>query len=456
MKSAYPLVVIVGRTNVGKSTLFNRLSQERVAIVDSSPGVTRDFLENFVTIGTKTVRIVDTGGLEIFVSSGDAIQKEIETKAWSLLKEAHLVLFVVDGRSPLTQIEWELSSRLRKENLPTVLVVNKREGMIQESLPEEFLRLGIEKMVQISAHHGDGVGTLKKLIEHELQHYEAEKSNPAHNAIHIAIVGKPNVGKSTLFNTILGDERAIVSDVPGTTRDALRSIVDTEYGKYAFLDTAGLTRRSRTEEGVEFYAYLRAKESIEKSQVCIFVLDPFQGITRQDQKIAQEIAEKKKCCLVLLNKIDLLPENSPAILKKLLQEVRLELNFLGYAVFLAGSAKENKLRYRILSTIAGIFTRYHQVVHPDMLNQKIRQKVNMHFQRVFSDAAPFIYRITQERIAPPVFMAYTDYRGYKDIRRREYHARVLEKVLRGEMDWEGVPIEIGFERAKSRSVKNLS
>lgn len=455
MKNVYPLIVIIGRTNVGKSTLFNYLSQERVAIVDSSPGVTRDFLENFITVGTKTVRIVDTGGLEIFVTSGDAIQKEIEAKAWSLLREAHLVLFVVDGRAPLTQIEWELSSRLRKENLSTVLVVNKREGMTRELLPEEFLRLGIKKTVQISAHHGDGIAVLKKLIEHELQHHETEKKSPLQNAVHVAIVGKPNVGKSTLFNTLLGDERAIVSDTPGTTRDALRSIVDTEYGRYAFLDTAGLTRHSKTEEGVEFYAYLRAKESIEKSQICILVLDLSQGVTRQDQNIAREIAEKEKGCLVLLNKIDLLPENSPATLRKLLQGVRLELNFLGYAVFLAGSAKEKELRCRLLSTVAGTFTRYHQVVHPDVLNQRIRQKVNMHFQRVFSSAAPFIYRIAQEGIAPPVFMAYTDYRSYRDVRRREYHARVLEKVLREEMDWEGVPIKIEFARIKSRSAKNL-
>ncbi|MEN3185557.1 MAG: ribosome biogenesis GTPase Der [Atribacterota bacterium] len=455
MKNVYPLIVIIGRTNVGKSTLFNHLSQERVAIVDPSPGVTRDFLENFITIGTKTVRIVDTGGLEVFVSPRDTMQKKIEVKAWSLLKEAHLVLFVVDGRAPLTQIEWELSSRLRKESRSIVLVVNKREGMTQESLPEEFLRLGIEKVVQISAYHGDGIMVLKKLIEYELQRYETEKKNPLQNAIHIAIVGKPNVGKSTLFNTLLGMERAIVGDVPGTTRDALRAIIDTEYGRYAFLDTAGLTHRSKTEEGIEFYAYLRTKESIEKSQVCILVLDLFQGITRQDQRIAQEIAEKKKCCLVLLNKTDLLPKDLPITSKKLLQAARQELNFLGYAIFLAGSAKEKGLRHQMLSIIAGTLTRYHQVVHPNMLNQRVRQRVNMHFQKVFSDTAPFIDRIVQESIAPPVFVVYSHDKSCGNVRRREYYTRVLEKVLREEVDWEGVPIGVEFVRPKPRITKHL-
>ncbi len=452
MSKDYPLVVITGRTNVGKSTLFNRLSRARIAIVDPSPGVTRDFLENFVTIGGKTVRLVDTGGLEIFVHPENEIQREIETRAWSLLQQAHLVLFVVDGRNPLTQIEWELSGKLRKMNLPTLLVVNKREGMTQELLPEEFLRLGIEKILAISARHGDGIAMLKRAIAQELENHGTEKTNPAQNAISVAIVGKPNAGKSTLYNTLLGDQRAIVSDVPGTTRDTLLSIVDTEYGKYAFLDTAGLTHRSKTDQGVTFYARLRTQESIDKAQMCILVLDPFQGITRQDRRIAQEISQKRKCCLVFLNKMDLLPENPRLTPENLLHSVRLELNFLGYALFLAGSARETSSRQRILPALAGIFTRYHQVTSTEALNGKIRTRGNMHLKKVFSDVTSPIHHITQEGVAPPAFMAYTT---CVDAKRRAYYARVLEKILREEMDWEGVPIEVQIERTRPGSAQNL-
>jgi|YNPMSStandDraft_2_1061718.scaffolds.fasta_scaffold01444_10 GTP-binding protein len=452
MTGDYPLVVIVGRTNVGKSTLFNCLSGERVAIVDSTPGVTRDFLENFVTVGGKTIRLVDTGGLEIFVAPDNEIQREIETRSWTLLEQAHLVLFVVDGRSPLTQIEWELGAKLRRANLPTLLVVNKREGMTRELLPEEFLHLGIEKVVQISAQHGDGIAALKRVIAQELEDRGTRNSNPAQDAIHVAIVGKPNVGKSTLYNTLLQKDRAIVSDIPGTTRDALLSVMHTEYGKYAFLDTAGLARRNKTERGVGFYAHLRTKESIDKAQICILVIDPFQGITRQDQRIAQEIYEQKKCCLVFLNKMDLLPEGKRLTPENLKKSAQLDLNFLGYAVFLAGSAREKRVRQKLLATIAGIYTRYHQVIHPQILNGKIRPRVNTQLQKVFSGTIPLIHHITQKGVAPPAFIAYTT---CIETRRKTYYARVLEKVLREEMDWEGVPIEIQIGRIKPGSAQNL-
>lgn len=444
VERTYPLVVITGRTNVGKSTLFNRLSQARIAIVDPSPGVTRDFLENFVTIGKTTVRLVDTGGLEIFFSADNDIQRAIESRVWSMLQKAHLVLFVVDGRNPLTQIEWELMVRLRRANLSVLLVVNKREGMTSDPLPEEFLRLGFDNIVQISAQHGDGMAMLRKRIEQELQDHVTGKVDPAQHAIQVAIVGKPNVGKSTLYNTILGEERAIVSHIPGTTRDALLTVLRSEYGKYALLDTAGLTRGSKTEKGVNFYAFLRTTESIEKAQICILVLDPFQGITRQDQRIAQEIWERKKCCLVFLNKMDLLPRNTRITPEKLLVSVRTELNFLNYAVFLAGSAQEATLRGRILPILAGIFTRYHQVINRDLLNGAFRDMLNRRLEGIFSERTPLVRRIAQESVAPPVLLAYTH---HIDEKKTVYYARVLEKILREEMNWEGVPIEIRVERA---------
>ncbi|MGQ9473621.1 MAG: ribosome biogenesis GTPase Der [Candidatus Caldatribacteriaceae bacterium] len=452
MNQKYPLVVITGRTNVGKSTLFNRLVEERVAIVDSVPGVTRDFLEKFVTIGRKTLRLIDTGGLEIFISPHNEIQRKMENKVWNLLENAQLVLLVVDGKKALTQIEWELSSRLRKFGLPVILVVNKREGMTNALLPAEFLQLGIEKVVQISAQHGDGIGTLKKMIQQMLPCEEVEKRDLVQNAIPVAIVGKPNVGKSSLYNAILGDERAIVSEIPGTTRDALFSFVETQYGKYVLFDTAGLTRRGKGEEGIPFYAHLRTMESIEKALICVLVLDPFQGITRQDQRIAQEIYQKQKCCLVFLNKMDLLKDNQRVNIGELVKNARIKLNFLAYAVFLAGSAFEEKTHHWLLSTMREVFARYHQMANSDTLNGKICLKLDRYLHGLLPGSHSSVERVVQEGVAPPRFVAYTRER---DKNKRAYYALILEKVLRKEMNWEGVPLEIRVEQDHSGRTRRL-
>lgn len=451
MSQKYPLVVIVGRTNVGKSTLFNRLIEEKVAIVDSMPGVTRDFLENFVNIGGKTIRLIDTGGLEIFISPYNEIQREIENKVWTLLENAQLVLLVVDGKKVLTWIEWELSSKLRKLGLPIILVVNKREGMTNKLLPVEFLQLGIEEVVQISAQHGDGIGTLKRMIQQMLS-YGEEGRDPVQDAIPVAIVGKPNVGKSSLYNTILGSGRAIVSETPGTTRDALLSFMETQYGKYVLFDTAGLTRRGKGEKGIPFYTHLRTIESIEKALICVLVLDPFQGITRQDQRIAQEIYQKRKCCLVFLNKMDLLKDNWRVTVGEFVKNARIELNFLAYAVFMVGSAFEEKTRYQVLSATRGIFARYHQMISSSALNGKIRLKLGRYLNGLLSGPSSWVEHIVQEGVAPPRFVAYTSER---DKKKRAYHARVLEKILRKEMNWEGVPLEIRIEQGLSKRTRHL-
>ncbi len=439
METHLPLVVIAGRTNVGKSTLFNHFSQKRIAIVDATPGVTRDFLENMVRIGKRTIRLVDTGGLEMTPSFLNPLQKTVEERVWQLMKEANLVLFVIDGRSFLTQIEWEVTQRLRKENSSVCLVVNKREGMTQEALPQEFFALGIPNIFQVSAKHGDGMSSLKQFIEQSLEGHPLSHEL-SRETISVTIVGKPNVGKSTLYNTLLRKERAIVSDIPGTTRDAIRSVITTPYGRYTVCDTAGLIHRQAIKERVNFYASLRTQESLLQAEICILLLDPLQGITRQDQRIAREIVTLKKCCLIFINKFDLVATRTPQIeAHSLTRYARQELNFLSYASFLVGSAQEAKIREDILVTLAGIFTRYHQRMGNDFLDKVVKPKINYHFPK------PLIRGIVQEGVAPPTFIVYTTYGKEK---REDYYTQVVDKTLRQVTDWEGVPFEIRFHRAR--------
>ncbi|MEI6157707.1 MAG: GTPase, partial [Atribacterota bacterium] len=263
MKVSVPLVVITGRANVGKSTLFNRLSGKRISIVDSTPGVTRDVVESEIELEGRTVRLMDTGGIELTTSQGHILQQEAEKRAWMVLKDADCVLLVIDGKSDLTGLDQELAARLRKINRHLILVVNKRDGVTHEGIPSDLYTLGWERMVPVSAIHGDGIPALKQVIMECLKEkaLPVSVSDPGH-PFRVAIVGKPNVGKSTLFNTLLGEDRSIVSDIPGTTRDALESSLESHFGQYRLVDTAGLVRKTRIKEDISFYASVRTMEKI--------------------------------------------------------------------------------------------------------------------------------------------------------------------------------------------------
>ncbi|HOA98417.1 ribosome biogenesis GTPase Der [Candidatus Sordicultor fermentans] len=442
MKEKVPMVAIIGKTNVGKSTLFNHLSRKRVATVDSHPGVTRDFLENIVDIEGKKIKLVDTGGLEILVDSQNEMQKKIEEKTWEVMEKADLLLWVLDGRENLTSIDWELASRLRRIKSPVIIVINKREGMTSEAPPAEFFSLGFEPIIQISATHGDGLRQLRETIA-ELIVGNTEICFDRHR-IPVAIVGKPNVGKSALYNSLLGKERSIVSDIPGTTRDALLSTLDTSFGYYELMDTPGSIARSKIKERIDFYAALRTEESLQDAVIALLVIDPIQGITRQDKRIAQKIKEDKKGCLVFINKSDLvLNHHSEWQVKKLVEEVRRELSFLNYASFLVGSAFSPSVSSDILSVLAGIATRYYQRIKTSFLNEKIREKINEEGWKVGGRTFRTYY-MHQKDIAPPRFYLSVNFSGTK--REEELLVNRIEKLIRKEGDWEGVPISIELSR----------
>jgi len=443
MNKKMPLVVIAGKSNVGKSALFNRLSGRRIAIVDSTPGVTRDVIENIVEIDGLQIRLVDTAGIELASSSDNILQTQAEKKAWQMIKEADCILLVLDGREELTGTDFELVSRLRRVNDAVLLVINKREGMTQQGLLPDFYSLGFTDVLQISAIHGDGLGQLKTVLFNRLQtadqleaHFESSRQD-----FRIAIVGKPNVGKSTLFNTLLEINRSLVSSIPGTTRDPLESSLTGGYGTYQLVDTAGLVQKSHIKENVYFYATVRTMEKIAEADLCVLVLDAQEGISRQDQRIGMEIYQQKKCCLIFMNKMDLIPVR---INKRKIEEVhswiRSELNFLDYSSILIGSATDLSIKPILLTRFAAIASRYYQRLRTSFLSRTIKDTINDMNLNAGSGRPLRVYYAYQELTAPPRFSFLTNFNG--DERERERCVRTIEKIIRRESDWEGVPFRI--------------
>lgn len=444
MNREIPLVVIAGKTNVGKSTLFNRLSGRRITIVDSTPGVTRDIIENIIEIEGVQIRLVDTAGIELAVSPDDPLQTESEKKVWEAIKKADCILLVLDGKEEMTSVDHELISRLRRVQDAIIPVVNKREGMTHLGLLSDFYTLGFDDVVQISAVHGDGIPQLKSILFNRLK--RSTESDDAqqleHHDFRIAIVGKPNVGKSTLFNMLLESDRSIVSTIPGTTRDPLESsLISGGYGRYQLVDTAGLARKSRIKEDIAFYATVRTMEKIAETNLCVLVLDVLEGISQQDRHIANEIYQQKKCCLIFLNKMDLIPER---LTRKKVEETKRwiwgDLNLLDFASVLVGSATDQNLKPHFLAQFAAIASRYYQRLRTSFINREIKEKINDLNISMGKGRLLRTYYGYQELNAPPRFSFLTNFKGNDRELERSIHS--IEKIIRQEGDWEGVPLRI--------------
>ncbi|HAX99165.1 MAG TPA: ribosome biogenesis GTPase Der [Candidatus Atribacteria bacterium] len=444
MNREIPLVVIAGKTNVGKSTLFNRLSGRRITIVDSTPGVTRDIIENIIEIEGVQIRLVDTAGIELAVSPDDPLQTESEKKVWEAIKKADCILLVLDGKEEMTSVDHELISRLRRVQDAIIPVVNKREGMTHLGLLSDFYTLGFDDVVQISAVHGDGIPQLKSILFNRLK--RSTESDDAqqleHHDFRIAIVGKPNVGKSTLFNMLLESDRSIVSTIPGTTRDPLESsLISGGCGRYQLVDTAGLARKSRIKEDIAFYATVRTMEKIAETNLCVLVLDVLEGISQQDRHIANEIYQQKKCCLIFLNKMDLIPER---LTRKKVEETKRwiwsELNLLDFASVLVGSATDQNLKPHFLAQFAAIASRYYQRLRTSFINREIKEKINDLNISMGKGRLLRTYYGYQELNAPPRFSFLTNFKGNDRELERSIHS--IEKIIRQEGDWEGVPLRI--------------
>jgi GTPase len=363
-----PQVVIVGRPNVGKSSLVNRLAGKRIAVVEEQRGVTRDRKAVEVEWRGVAFDVVDTGG---WLESGDSLEDKVSQQAEAALASADLVLLVVDGTTGPVEEDSKAARWVRKSGRPVTLVVNKVDDQHHEAASWEFLSLGVGDPFMVSAQHGRGAGDL---LDHIVDRLEEVTPSPDveendDGALRVAIVGRPNVGKSTLFNQLIGEERSVVHDLPGTTRDAIDTVVETSAGLIRFIDTAGMRKRARTEAGLETYSVLRSLDALDRADIAILVIDATEGATGQDQRLAERISASGCPAIVVLNKWELVPTD---FRDSVLATVGDKLAFLGDAPVIKTSALSGKGVHRLLPALSNAAIDYAKRVPTGALNRAIR------------------------------------------------------------------------------------
>lgn len=434
-----PIVAMVGRPNVGKSTLFNKLAGKRISIVQDTPGVTRDRVYAESEWLNRKFTMIDTGGIE--PESSDIIVKQMRRQAQIAIEMADVIVFVVDGKEGLTAADQEVAQMLRKSKKPVVLVVNKIDRLALEENSYEFYNLGIGDPITISASQGLGLGDmLDEVVKYFNDPSEDEEDD---EFIRIAMIGKPNVGKSSLINRLLGEERVIVSNVPGTTRDSIDSYLETEDGKFILVDTAGLRRKSKVKEEIERYSVIRTYAAIEKSDVAILVIDAEQGITEQDEKIIGYAHEMNKAIMVVINKWDLI-EKDDKTLSNYQKDLQQKLKFMPYAKYLFISALTGQRVHKILSTAKYCYDNYSKRVSTGLLNDVISKAVLMKEPPVVALKRLKIYYATQVATKPPKFVFFVNDPNLLHFS----YGRYLENQLRESFDFDGTGIEIEYRARK--------
>ncbi|EOU1135389.1 ribosome biogenesis GTPase Der [Clostridium perfringens] len=434
-----PIVAMVGRPNVGKSTLFNKLAGKRISIVQDTPGVTRDRVYAESEWLNRKFTMIDTGGIE--PESSDIIVKQMRRQAQIAIEMADVIVFVVDGKEGLTAADQEVAQMLRKSKKPVVLVVNKIDRLALEENSYEFYNLGIGDPITISASQGLGLGDmLDEVVKYFNDPSEDEEDD---EYIRIAMIGKPNVGKSSLINRLLGEERVIVSNVPGTTRDSIDSYLETEDGKFILVDTAGLRRKSKVKEEIERYSVIRTYAAIEKADVAILVIDAEQGITEQDEKIIGYAHEMNKAIMVVVNKWDLI-EKDDKTLSNYQKDLQQKLKFLPYAKYLFISALTGQRVHKILSTAKYCYDNYSKRVSTGLLNDVISKAVLMKEPPVVALKRLKIYYATQVATKPPKFVFFVNDPNLLHFS----YGRYLENQLRESFDFDGTGIEIEYRARK--------
>jgi GTP-binding protein len=432
-----PLVAIVGRPNVGKSVLFNRLVGRRKAIVLGEPGVTRDLNYADVTELARTFTLVDTGGFEPEAKEG--LLKQIREQARFAIEEADVIVLLMDGRAGPTHQDKELISILRKAGRPVIYCVNKIDTPRQTRAVDEFYSLGLDSVMPISAEHGLGVAELLDSIFERIPLVPAEEEHD--ERVKIAIVGRPNVGKSSLLNSLLGRERAIVSEVPGTTRDALDSLFEREGKRYLVIDTAGIRRKTKVSSMVEKYSIVKAIRSINRCDVALLVIDGVEGVLAQDERIGRIIDEGGKGCVIVVNKWDLVEKDTHTA-RRCSEEVRRRLNFLSFAPVVFVSALTGQRVDKALTTVDWVAARIQARVPTSKLNALLKGFSAAHAPPPYHGRAVKFYYTTQTATGPPTFVVFANYpEGVPETYRRYLVGRFRESL--GMKD---VPIRVFFRK----------
>lgn len=431
------VVAIVGRPNVGKSTLFNKLIGDRLSIVKNEPGVTRDRLYRETEWSGREFILVDTGGLE--PRTDDFMMNKIKEQAQVAIDEADVVIFLVDGKAGITALDEDVTNILRKKDKKVVVAVNKIDNYMREAENIlEFYSLGFEDVVGISAEHKINLGDLLDTVTGK---FAEKKEQEREEGLKIAVLGRPNAGKSSLVNKLLNEERSIVSDIAGTTRDAIDSSLKYKEETYTLIDTAGIRRKSKVEDAIEYYSVLRAIKSIKRADVCVLMLDATELLTEQDKRVAGLIYDERKPIIIAVNKWDLIEKDNTSV-KKFTELVKAELPFLSYAPVVTISALTGKRTVNILEQAKFIAGEYHKKITTGLLNQVLAEMIAQNPVPTRKGRAVKINYATQVSQAPPKFVFFSN---NPELVHFSYQ-RYIENKLREYFGFEGCPIDIVFNR----------
>lgn len=425
------IVAIVGRANVGKSTIFNRIVGQRISIVEDTPGVTRDRIYADASWLTRDFKIIDTGGIELENAS---FTEQIKMQAEIAIEEADIILFVVNGREGVTKEDLFVARLLQKSRKPIVLAVNKIDDQKFKDNIYDFYSLGIGDSIAVSGSHGIGIGDVLDEIIHQLPAVDEKKED---DVIRFSVIGRPNVGKSSLTNAILGEERVIVSDIEGTTRDAIDTPFEKDGQKYCVVDTAGMRKKGKIYENVEKYSVLRALSAVEKSDVVLMVIDGNQGIIEQDKHVAGYAHEAGKAVILVVNKWDLIEKDSKTM-KKMESQIREQFKYLDYAPIIFVSAKDKKRVHLLLPMIQEVYANSQKRVATSVLNDVLIDAQTMNPTTTFNGGRLKIYYANQVSVCPPTFVLFTNDPQYLHFSYKRY----LENRLRDAFGFEGTPIHI--------------
>ena len=436
-----PTVALVGRPNVGKSTLFNRLVGGRKAIEEKIPGITRDRLYGRSNWLKRDFFVVDTGGITF--PRGNSLEAKIQKQALLALEKSTVIIFLVDGRQGLTALDEEIAALLHRQGKPVVLVVNKVESPAQNIA--EFYKLGFNEPLPISAAHGRNIGDL---LDEIISFFPVGHSGiiQEEEAIRIAVIGRPNVGKSSFINTLLGEERIIVSQEPGTTRDAIDTLLEHEGKRYIFVDTAGIRRKNKVNENVEYYSVLRALKALDNADLALLLLEAPEGVTEQDQRIAGHILESGKALIVSLNKWDLIPkENREDFIEKLVADTRDALKFVSFAPLVFTSIFIPRHLKNLFNLFPRIYENHGRRIPTGLLNEVLLEAQGLNPVPTVKGRKGRIYYWTQSSIRPPTFVLFVNNPALIHFS----YLRYLENCLREAFDFEGTSLRL-LLRARRR------
>ena len=430
-----PLVAIVGRPNVGKSTLFNKLIGRRLSIVEDTPGVTRDRIYADAEWLTHSFTLIDTGGIE--PASEDIIAVQMRRQAELAIETADVIVFLVDGREGMTAADEEVATMLRKSNKPVVLAVNKLDAPKFNDAIYEFYALGLGDPIIISAGQGLGLGDM---LDEVCAHFPPEAEEEGEHPLNIAVVGKPNVGKSSLVNAILGEERCIVSNIPGTTRDAVDTLFTLDGEPYVLVDTAGIRRKRAVEdETIERYSVIHSLAAVRRADVVLIVVDAEQGLSEQDVKIAGYVHEEGKPSVLVVNKWDLI-EKDTNTMNKFKKDMQVDLAFMDYVPFLFISAKTGQRVNKLLAAAKESYAQSIRRITTGTLNDIVNEAISMTEPPAMSGKRLKIYYATEVSVQPPTFVIFVN----DEVLVHFSYKRYMENYFRKTFGFQGTPIKIIF------------